>query len=510
MKDRVRKVRFKRNGGLLSTDTPNRQVWKILEDELTYNHVTFLKGQAARRAQSNVHVTPVYCYSYVDDPDGILPPEFNTASGFLPRIKRTLKQHGYRVVVEDNTPTRPELFVPRMERIRPPVDFRWGQEGVLYQILTHNYGRIRCPTGYGKSMLIRVLCQLLPHAKIAVATHSKDVLEQLYFEIAAAIPGVGIVTGAKKNFGRRITCYSGKSLHHAAGDEDLLLVDEGHEWGTQDYIERVARFKHARRFMFSASQERADGAHFELEGAFGDLIVDISYQDAVDHGCIVPIEVRMKDVVMDENPADGKDDVSKERWGIWRNRVRNEIIAETVHEYPNLQKLVMVNTIEHACFLKKLLPEATLAYAEDGMTSDDRRRYIAWNLLPKDEPVMTRERRRWLKVEFERGNLELVISNSVWKRGVDFKNLPVLIRGDAQDSAIADTQIPGRVARLPGEVSEGVTPEKEVGLVIDLLDQFDTGYHRKANRRVHRYKEFGWNVVMPAARPSRFGQRYLF
>ena len=201
--------------------------------------------------------------------------------------------------------------------------------------------------------------------------------------------------------------------------------------------------------------------------------------------------VDMLDVIMDENPADGCVDTAKERWGIWRNKVRNEILAEAAESLGRKeQTLITVKTLEHAAFLKKLLPHFTLAYSE----ATDRASiegYINWNLLPTNEPYMTRDRRRALKERFETGKLKKVIATPVWNRGVNFRDLAVLIRGDASDSRISDSQIPGRTSRLPDRT------DKEYGRVIDCLDQFDAGYRRKASHRKACYKENQWEVNMP-------------
>ncbi len=80
--------------------------------------------------------------------------------------------------------------------------------------------------------------------------------------------------------------------------------------------------------------------------------------------------------------------------------------------------------------------------------------------------------------------------------GVSFNQLQVLIRGDAGGSAVGDIQIPGRVSRIdPGT-------GKEVGIVHDYMDQFNSGYRRRASGREKSYDKQGWKQTFPN-RPAK-------
>ena len=102
---------------------------------------------------------------------------------------------------------------------------------------------------------------------------------------------------------------------------------------------------------------------------------------------------------------------------------------------------------------------------------------------------MDLKRRIWLTKQFERGELKKAICTTVWNVGVSFNALEVLIRADAGGSPINDVQIPGRVSRI----SEG----KECGIVHDYLDQFNSGFKRRAKNRSKSYKENNWEQSFP-------------
>ncbi len=497
-------ARFERKGSRLVIKRVSRRIRCIVENQLTYNYVVQLRGRAARAAGRVVEVIPTECFELVIDEDNVQPPQLITAAGYYPKLRAALEDHGYKVLFTDNTSTRVKAQEAMWDRIGN-IELRWKQDEVLRQIINNPCGRIQCPTGYGKSWLIAALCRIYPRARIDVTTHSNDVIDMLYGDLSSKLPSVGLVTGKSKKQGERVMCYSGKSLHHADFDADFLFVDEVHEFATADYLGRVAKYKHARHYGFSANKpgDRNDGADFELEGAFGPVLIEIPYEDAVAHDCIVQVKVRFVDVVMDMNPCDGSEDpVARQRWGFWRNRTRNELIAEISREYEDEQVLIVVDTVEHACFLKKLLPEFTLVHGEDGLDEERFERFVSWGLLNNDEPVMTTKRRFALKRQFETGELRKVIATTVWNRGVNFRKLQVLVRADGKSSPIADAQIPGRLSRL--------SENKNYGLLVDFNDQFDPTMMRRASERKSRYRKMKWDILEPQLKGTRYAQGRLF
>lgn len=496
-----RLVVFNRKGLILTTDVQNATARRVIESALSYERMVHLRGQEARMAGSNVVMEEVACYDYVRDSNGILPEMLITTAGWIGKLRQRLKRAGFEVKVINRTPhPKPEIFVPQWDRLRN-IELRWKQDQVINTVLKYDYARVDCPTGYGKSWMIAAICQLLPKARFHITTHSKDVIEQLYFDLATKLPSVGICTGAKKKrLDSRVMLFSGKSLHRGGGDTDILIVDEVHEFGTVDYMQRVQKYRQARIYGFSASHNaRNDKADFELEGLFGQIRAKVSYQEGVEFNCVVPIKVFWHDVVMDINPCAGvENSVARNRWGIWRNDVRNRKIADAAKQFDDdTQVLIVVDTVDHAVHLKKLLPEFELCYSEAGMDGDSRRKYVNWGLIDEYEPIMTDERRHRLKTRFSKGSLKKVIATGVWNRGVDFRNLQVVIRADAKASKIADTQIPGRVARL------GDGKDKPHGIVVDFRDQFDDGLRDRANKRRRNYVEMGWEQVMPLRRGNR-------
>jgi superfamily II DNA or RNA helicase len=435
--------------------------------------------------------------------------------GFRAKVTELLRKAGHELVVKwvskkEHAAHQQRLkhnYKPYWERIEAlendtdtanPFEFRFGQREVLEVMTRFDCGRINCPTGWGKGTIIMLLCLLYPHAKIDIVTKNIAVIKQRLFpELALNLPSVGMIGGGVRITGKRVMCISAGSLQHGREDADFVLVDEGHQACSDVYAAKLARYEHARIWMFSASWDmRLDNKDMRAEALAGPVRYNVTYDEAVDHGMVVPIKVYWSDV-RGENPAEDLDGVSKKRAGIWRNETRNQIIANDARKYSeDTQVLITVETLEHALYLKRELPEYKLVYSGQGLSPED----VLWyeEHFPDEFSVMTEERKKKLTRRFERGKLKKAIATTVWNVGVNFKHLEVLIRADAGGSPINDTQIPGRAARINDKlIKDGEVTVKEAAIVHDYLDQFDAGLARKAKGRETSYISNGWEQFYP-------------
>lgn len=482
-----------------------RDVRGLIEPELTYTYTKRLFGYGRRDPATGYdrpfHVEERRQYRY--DADGRL----CCSIGFLPRLSRLLAGHGYAVRQFDRSPPRerPGCYDVDYDAV-VSFAYRARQEEAVARVLAHPCGVITAPPAFGKTFLVRALGKAMPKARVHVVTKRKDIVKGLVSELSLAFPNVGQIGAGKKKTGR-VTVITADSLHLSDGDCDILLADEVHELLADTYAAELARYRFSRNYGFTATPKgRKDGTDARLEALFGPVIFEMSYPEAVALGLVVPIEVRWLDVPGPHNPCAGKADTAKKRWGVWRNHERNAIIADAVRTYADEQVLILVETTEHALYLRRHLPEYALCYSEKGMDPDLLEMYRRQGLMEKDEtPIDARERDR-RRLAFERGELRKVIATGVWSTGVDFTGLQVLVRADAMESEIMDFQAPGRVCRLPNadRLENAGDADKTHGVVIDLRDQFDPGLHRKARKRERNYANKGWkqeHVRRLAARP---------
>lgn len=513
-------VSLLRSGNRLVVDPTTPRVHDILAPHLRYVEKKFVHG-AELILRKRLH-RPVFdeieweCFG--EDHKG----RIATSFGFEGRIRRLLEARGYKIetrwasaVEAAAQAARAEkVYKPRWDRIEEMIlesrtdpddpnsgfEFRYKQRKCLRLMAEHENGRIDCPPGWGKGTLIMLAAMMFPKAKIAVVTKNIPVLKQrLYPELASNLPSVGMVGGGVKIKNRRVMCYSADSLHHAKGDEDFVFVDEGHQACSDNFASKMGVFEHARIWMFSASWDmRLDNKDMRAEAMAGPIRLKVTYKQAEKHDMVVPIEVIWTDVIMDENPCSEMVGSRKKQYGIWTNEYRNKLIARDANLYDDdTQVLITVETLEHALNLKKLLPNYEIVYSGQGLKDSD----IAWfrKNYPDEFRLMTDERKQKLTSRFEKGKLKKAIATTVWNVGVNFRNLEVLIRGDAGGSPINDIQIPGRNSRTNLKVvkKEGGSKEKLVGILHDYRDLFDTGFRYKSVSREKSYTRNEWRQHYP-------------
>lgn len=515
-----RRVSLLRSGNRLVVDPTTPRVLGILAPELTYVEKKFTQG--AERGMRKRNHQPIFdeiewaCYG--EDLKGRLA----TSYGFHDRIKAALEARNYETRLRWATATEravreeraAKVYVPNWGRIDDLVksgfEFRRKQLKALKLIAEHENGRIDCPPGWGKGTLIMLACVMFPRAKIAVVTKRLPVLNQrLYPELSLNLPSVGIVGGGRRIKGCRVMCYSSGSLHHARGDEDFVFVDEGHEACADKFAAQMGVFEHARVWMFSASWNlRLDNKDLRAEAMAGPIRLKVTYQEAAEAKMVVPIEVVWSDVVSDVNPCGGLDGVPKKRAGIWAHEYRNRRIARDARHYgDDTQVLITVETLEHALYLKRELPEFRVVYSGQGMNEHE----AAWfrKHFPDEFRAMTEDKKKRMTKRFEEGKLKKVIATPVWNVGVNFRHLEVLIRADAGGSPINDIQIPGRNSRVNDKLNRKVAKKKEVGIVHDYRDQFDTGFNQKAAGRERMYGTNGWKQHHPRGKKKSLLRRLI-
>lgn len=463
----------------------------LIAPELTYTYKKILRGADAYDPvtgdRRHIRLETRYLFRLEQG-------RLTTGAGFLPRIVRLLHGAGHQTHLVDVTPPhpRPDRYTVNWANAARYIQFKERQDVCLQRVIDQPCGIVKAPTGFGKTFLEAAVALAFPKAKIHIVCKVVDVVEKTVRRLTAFLPGVGQVGGGKRTFGR-VTVFTADSLHLSDGDCDILLADEAHQLMADSYADQLGdKYMWSRNYALTANPEgRLDGADARMECLFGPIIFNMSYTEAVALGLVVPIRVRWLPIRLSENPAAGKTGVPKLRWGIWRNVGRNAMLAAEARTYAaHEQTLMMVATVEHAVHLWQHLPEFELCYGS--LKPLDFQSYVKQNLLPQNFVHMHSERRLAMQLAFETGQLKKVISTDVWATGVDMPQLGTIFRGDARDSEILDTQLPGRTSRT----FEG----KEYGELVDCADFFDKGLQAKSRSRYRSYKELGWEQDWPEGR----------
>lgn len=363
---------------------------------------------------------------------------------------------------------------------------RDGQEDILSAIAAHDCGLIVAGTGAGKTFIACQICRMYPTMRIVVVSPRVPVIKTIYENLKPILGReVSLICGGSVPVkGARVEISTVASLMKTQlATCDLLLFDEAHGVGCNQTADMVAAAAVARRFGFTATPTgRSDGADLMIEALFGPVRAEIPYDEAVDKGLVVPIEVEM--IEWDSSRTGTSDYVvpaSKKRAGYWRNKYRNKLIAAAARlPPPDEQVLIMVETLEHAIYLHKELPEFQVVH----FGKVEKGSVVAG--LPMEQFALSRKETDELRRKFESGELKRALSTGVWKEGVSFNQLAVLIRADGSPSPILSQQIPGRLSRL----SEG----KSKGVLIDIFDKGDKWMEGRSHGRLNTYRKVGWTI----------------
>lgn len=420
--------------------------------------------------------------------EGIL----ETFAGLEELVTRHLRGFGYNVTVERLALKKLDVHLDRLELAdMAAMADRTGQIDVLGMIVDEPAGFIvKAPTGWGKSHIITQVCKALPKNKIAIVAPGVDIVGSIHRRLCSQMNrrDIGIVGDGNRDV-RRITVCTTNSIHRLAkADWDLLMFDEVHTAGAPETANNIAEVFHdCKTVGFSASPAgRSDGSDLVVQALFGPVKYEVTYAEAEADGAISPIHVQMHRIEVGPDIARYSNPTTKNKYGLWFNRIRNEYIAKLANAIDDDdQTLIIVSTAQHALQLKLLLPEYQVVF------SSTKQKTLA-NFPVKSVPglsfkgVFDAKYRRYLTDQFERGNLKKAIATGVWNTGVDFVHLKYLIRCEGLASAIQATQTPGRLSRI--------APGKTHGTLIDFMDSFDSTMENRSINRLREYRKKGWRI----------------
>lgn len=456
----------------------------LFHDKCTVELVHEERPSSANGWQKQRVVTPHKLYWYTEGENAA----FFAYAGYAAAIRQELISRGLNVIEERRIDHA--LGMPDLTRVAQ-VQWRPSQTEVFSKIIAYAGGVIVCTVGYGKTFLCKQLAKVYSHAKIGITVPSLDIAKDIYRDLQNDLPDVGFHgTGLHKD--GRVCVYVTKSLGYCPEDVQLLLVDEAHSVVTVDNIKMLNRFKRAKIFAFTATPEgRHDNGDGFIEAVFGPVIANVTYDQAVAMGNVVQLHVKMWRCRRGPDVSGIDDKVKVDRAGIWQNQYRNRLVAEAAQAAlaemgEDAQVLIMVDKIEHAYLLGQLLPDYTIVTG--ALDPAQAAKFQARGVLAPGQELCTPQLRDQRRLAFERGELRKAISTRIWRQGVDFRDLQILIRADGLSSIIDAAQIPGRLSRL------GRTITKDYGLLVDFYDMFSRNLEYRSKKRLAVYKQNKWEI----------------
>ena len=410
-----------------------------------------------------------------------------TYGGFFPRIIKHFRSHRVKIKVIDKQEFLP---VPDLSKL-PPL--RKRQPEAIAAIVSAARGLVVCPTAFGKTFIIKMLCLLYPEMNILVVSRKSRVVTNLYNKISEAVDGPVAHVFGKVHWPKeaKIAVTTIASLHKFPETwPDILLFDEAHNAASYDASVSLSRYLKTKMFGFTATPEgRGDNTDLITEAFFGERICDISYQEARRDGTVSQITALFVKIDVPDIDTDGMSTMDKNKEGYWWNEIRNRRLLAAAEKYlrPDETALYYVQNTEHALYLRFLRPDLPIAHG--GISPQRWKKFLAKGLVTEEDAALKKPDLDKLEKQFRAGEIKRVISTSSWKEGVDFPDLAGLVRFDGGAAPIDSQQIVGRLSRI------GEDGKKTNALVIDAEDCFGRRYKSRSGSRRRAYKKNGWKIV---------------
>lgn len=387
-----------------------------------------------------------------------------------------------------------ELNIPEMVediQIESLYDY---QKEVVKSLLAHSNGMVEVPTGGGKTVCISEVCMRNKDLKVLITVPSLDLLFQTRDELSRFTgEKVGIYGDGEKDTSNRITVCTIQSLVHDIGIEKrskrlvydvadkglverlawlhgtkMWIVDECHGAAAESYqIVSYMVPNAVRRYGFTATLRREDGAEMVMEGILGPSRLSISPSRLIDDGflCKPRVELHMFDHksyrVKGAKPAFSE----VYNQAVTTNTERTEYIAFQVKKCLENEAgpvLVLFDRIDHGKSLYLALKAVSdSCVLINGDTKTDKRKEV------KDK-VAT-------------GEIDIVVASVIWVTGINIKRLRTVVVAGAGRSGIQTVQRAGRVLRT----YEG----KDEALIIDICDLESCYLQDQVYARRYHYNE---------------------
>jgi len=443
-----------------------------LTKKLSYWHKELKLDPKKHRRVAKGSTRRLYSLTEEISPEGLLVQRLVTLPGFVFLARQELQAAGYQIkFIDERTPRVKYDMKKAMEGLRP------YQYECAYRAVWSGGGIISCPTGWGKTHIIASVIKAHSREELCyrstcmsvLVTPGIDLAKKNYKDLVELLPDrdVGLIcTGAKK-FSEDVQVVTPESLDHVnLEDAGIVIYDEVH---TVSYprAERVLRANKAMRFGFSATPTgRFDGGDKVVEGVFGPVVYTRTYAEAVEDGAVVPLRVYWIQCPEPQGWHHYKSHDANYRNGIWRNMRFHDLAGRIWKRVPDkMQALAMVDKLEH---LHHVIPQLQCIYAH-GQKSQDKLEGSRYDNIEACSEKM----RDSIYADLASGKIRKVASTGIYRQGVNFPQLTVMMNLAGLGSEIISGQLPGRTSR----VSDG----KEYGFIIDFWHRWDT-YDKRGKR----------------------------
>ncbi|WP_204103140.1 MULTISPECIES: DEAD/DEAH box helicase family protein [Spirulina sp. CCY15215] len=369
------------------------------------------------------------------------------------------------------------------------------QEALQAWKMAGRQGVVVLPTASGKTYLAQLAMQSTPRSTL-ILVPTLDLMHQWYAQLEAAFPDVelGLLGGGS---GDRtpllVSTYNSAAIHaENLGDRYALLIfDECHHLPT-DFFRVIAEYAIAPyRLGLTATPERSDGSHRDLEGLIGAIVYRKTPEELSGHALakhkIVEIKVKLS---------------PKERETYDRSmKIRNAFLRESNISLSSLkgwQLFVQASARSQAgrramlahreakdislCtdgklrvlaeLIAKHYPERTLIFTNDNATVYRISQEFLIPALTHQTPV---KERHGILTQFKEGTYKIIVASHVLNEGVDVPDARIAIILSGTGSIREYIQRLGRVLRKG-------TQKDKVAILYEVVSE-ETSEERTSKRR---------------------------
>jgi superfamily II DNA or RNA helicase/CRISPR/Cas system-associated exonuclease Cas4 (RecB family) len=381
------------------------------------------------------------------------------------RLKLTIIDSRETTIMNsNNTSTYPN-------KLDIPFELYKFQTEAVDELISHRWGICEVGTGGGKTAIAAECIRRL-NTKTLFIIDNKDLLMQTKDEYEKMLnTECGIVGMGYRDWSKPITLATiqtiekhSKEFANELAKINLVIYDETHIIATKSF-ETVSKFlvNTKYRFGFSATAKRDDGADNIIFAHTGPVVFKKKAGALIEEGLLVNPEAIFHDY---DNKLMVSDTWQNEyNDGIVDNDHRNKKILEIVEHYRAQQKQIMIlcKMVRHCEFFHGSITGSQLIYGR----TDDEVRYETLE-------------------DFKDGKIDVLIGNlKIFNKGINLKNLDVLINASGNAGDVVTVQTIGRILRKnPGK------------LTAHYIDFIDAGEYLKKHSfsRIQALKNEDYNV----------------
>jgi len=393
-------------------------------------------------------------------------------AGFRPRVTVALHGDPPNWVEE----VEQERLVPQSPSL-PNLTLRPDQLSLIRIASEVQRGVIKAPTGVGKTVLAMGLISCFPETRVLFLVNELTLMQQTwqamkdqecadlfryggdFRELPTPFESFTLV-GMTQSIVKLPISYLQDSF-------DIIIVDEADlGMGPDTQLYKILTNSLAPvRIGFSATLPQKEESRLYLEGLLGPVIGEMTVKEGVNMGLLAKPKARMVPLpTVDLRDLSRYSDIYDV--GVVENERRNHRIVDISREYVKQGKtvLILVTKIRHgeniSAMAKSLGLNMPFVYGET--ESEERNR---------------------MRLELHAKNQKCVISNAVWRRGINIPSLGVVINAAGEKSETQTIQRIGRGFRK----AEG----KDEIIIVDFLDRGKYLADHCVNR-MSVYAEEGW------------------